>query len=70
MKNLTDLRGILIQTIDEVRNGKIGHKNAAVIAGLANAVIKTAVVEQQYLLNNEKSEFLSQTIEKAKALNA
>lgn len=49
-----DLREILFETIDDVRSGKLETKEAGIVLKLAEQVCKTAELEIQYALADDK----------------
>jgi hypothetical protein len=45
IKNTSDLRGILLDAIENVRNGKLGAKEASAISSLSNQVLESAKLD-------------------------
>lgn len=49
IRNTSDLRAMLIATIEEVRSGKIDCRQAATIAKLTTTVLASAKIDLEYL---------------------
>lgn len=49
IKNTADLRSMLIETIEEVRSGKLDAKQARTIAALSTTVLQSAKLDLDFL---------------------
>jgi len=59
VKNTADLRRVLLEVIEEVRNGKTSYQDASAISGLASSVLKSAKLDfdvSRKQTNNEDNE--------------
>ena len=49
IKNTSDLRSMLIQTIEQVRSGEVDAKQARTIAALSSTVLQSAKLDLDFL---------------------
>ena len=47
-RNMNDLRSVLLEEIDDIRNGAVPEKRGQVVAKLASVVVSTIQAEVQF----------------------